>query len=253
MLEKVIVIFGPTSSGKTALSFEIADYLHAKYGLKSEVISSDSRQVYRGMNIGTAKVASAERKKYPHHFISIISPTKQYTPEQFAEEAKIAISKIHERGNIPLIVGGTGTYVMNLVGDSFLNKARKSKVTSYNSLLLVPEFNRQKLYRKIETNIDKMFDDGLYGEVKSLVSVHHSVPKQIGKTHGYREFVEYANHKNKNVFRLSKNDLEKVRQLVKEDTKKYAMHQSNWLLKMRDYHVVRGIKEASQLIDKFLA
>jgi tRNA A37 N6-isopentenylltransferase MiaA len=249
--EKVIVIFGPTSSGKTALSFEVANYLRTQYDIECEIISADSRQVYRGMNVGTAKVTSSERKKYVHHFISIISPAKQYTSKQFSKEAKIAITKIHERGNMPLIVGGTGTYVMGLVGGNHLNKASSLEV-SYSSLLLVPEFSRHSLYRKIEANIDQIFQDGLYNEVKNLINAHHAVPKQIGKTHGYREFVEYAKQHNKNVFRLNSNDLEKIKQLIKEDTKKYAMHQSGWLLKMKNYHVIRGIAEAKPLVDIFL-
>jgi tRNA A37 N6-isopentenylltransferase MiaA len=247
---KVIVIFGPTSSGKTALSLSIADYISSKYNLEAEIISADSRQIYKGMNIGTAKVSGQIQKQYKHHFLSILSPTQQYTTDQFSIEARTAIQKIMERGHVPIIVGGTGTYVMSVVGENHINK--HSKVSNnYSSIMLIPAFERKSLYRKIETNIEKMFEDGLYNEVKNLVRAHNGVPKQIGKTDGYREFVEYCKEQNRSIFKLNTNDLEKIKYRIKIDTKKYAMHQSSWLPKMNNYHVVAGSQEAIRLVDSF--
>lgn len=251
MSQKVIIIFGPTSSGKTDLSLKIADHLLGKFNLASEIISADSRQVYKGMNIGTAKVSGDIQKRYKHHFLSIMPPSKQYSANQFGIEATTAINKITERGHVPIIVGGTGTYVMEVVGGNHLDKTEPIKST-IKSIMLMPEFYRKKLYRKIESNVDKMFADGLYTEVKTIISAHHSVPMQLGKTHGYREFVEYAKQQNKNVFRLNDTDLEKIKHRIKIDTKKYAMHQAGWLTKMTDYHVVKDSAEAITLVDKFL-
>lgn len=252
MQSKVIVLFGPTSSGKTALSLDIAKYIFDKYRIQSEMINADSRQVYKAMNVGTAKVSSAIRKQYTHHSLSVLPPTEQYTVERFQKDARKIIEAITSRGNMPIVVGGTGTYVMSLVGNSYLKKAKQSQSDPYKSLMLIPAFERQSLYRKIETNVDKMFQEGLYSETKNIISAYHAVPKQLGKTHGYREFVEYAKQQNKNVFRLNEPDLEKVKYLIKVDTKKYAMHQTAWLEKMSGYHLVNSIDEAKPVIDAFL-
>ncbi len=253
MHDKIIVLFGPTSSGKTALSLDIAKYIFEKYHLQSEMINADSRQVYKAMNVGTAKVSSVVRKQYTHHGMSILPPIEQYTVEQFKKDTNKIIEAITSRGNMPIVVGGTGTYVMSLVGNSYLTKAKLSQSDSYKSLMLIPVFERQSLYRKIETNVDKMFQEGLYSETKNIISSYHAVPKQLGKTHGYREFIEYAKQHNKNVFRLNESDLEKIKHLIKVDTKKYAMHQTAWLEKMSGYHVVNNVDEAKPVIDAFLA
>ncbi len=245
--QRIIIIFGPTSSGKTALSLKTAKYIFGKFQKESEIISADSRQVYKGMNIGTAKVPKEVQRSYPHHFLDILPPTKQYSTEQFAKDAKGKIAETINRGNIPLVVGGTGTYIMSLVGDEYIKKSSKK-----SSLMLVPAFERQPLYRKIEANVDKMFRDGLYGEFKSIVSNYHAVPKQIGKTHGYREFVEYAKQHHKNVFRLNEADLGKIKYRIKVDTKKYAMHQIGWLNKINGYHMVEDFDQAKLLINDFL-
>ncbi len=249
--ERVIIIFGPTSSGKTALSLKITDYISKKSGIESEIISADSRQVYKGMNIGTAKVSKNIQKSYRHHFLDILPPTKQYSSREFAKDAKIKIDEITDRGHIPIIVGGTGTYVMGLVGDSYMKGAPGAKKPS-GSLMLVPAFERQSLYRKIEANVDQMLKDGLYGELKNIISNYHAVPKQIGKTHGYREFIEYAKQNKKNVFKLNQVDLEKIKHRIKVDTKKYAMHQIGWLNKMEGYQIVKDFQQVEALIDDFL-
>lgn len=253
MQNKIIVIFGPTSSGKTTLSLDIAEYIFEKYHLKSEMISADSRQVYEGMNIGTAKLTFNIRKKYPHHCLDALAPTQQHSAKQFQEEAQKIIESVISRGNIPVIVGGTGTYVMSLVGDTYLTKSKHNKNNRYRSLMLIPSFEKQSLYRKIEANIDKMFQDGLYTETKNIISTYHAVPKQLGKTHGYREFIEYAKRYHKNVFRLNDLDLAKIKYRIKIDTKKYAMHQTAWLEKMKGYNVVGDAEQAKPIIDNFLS
>ena len=245
-MHKIIVIFGPTASGKTALSIEIAEYISKKFDIKCEIISADSRQIYKGMNIGTSKVVKSIQKLYRHHFIDILSPTKQYSTSQFAKEAKTIINQIYSRGNVPIIAGGTGTFVMSLVGDEYLKNAEHS------SLMLIPAFERQALYRKIEATVDKMFADGLYGEIKSIISNYHLVPKQLGKTDGYRQFIEYAKQNHKNVFRLNSVDLEKVKHRIKTDVKNYAMRQIGWLDKIEGYHIVHTTNQAKELVDSYL-
>ena len=104
-MKPLIVIAGPTCVGKTATALELATLLNA------EVISADSRQVYRGMDIGTAKVSKEEREHVPHHLIDVVNPDELFSVADFVKHAEAAIKEIESRGKIPLIVGGTGLYV----------------------------------------------------------------------------------------------------------------------------------------------
>ncbi|QSF42732.1 tRNA (adenosine(37)-N6)-dimethylallyltransferase MiaA [Paenibacillus tianjinensis] len=105
---KVLVLLGPTAVGKTRLSLELAAAYNA------EIISGDSMQVYRGMDIGTAKITSAEMKGIPHHLIDIHDPEDAYSAAEFQEQGKRLIEEISARGKLPFIVGGTGLYIESL-------------------------------------------------------------------------------------------------------------------------------------------
>lgn len=101
MADRTLVITGPTASGKSALAMAVAERLDG------EIISMDSRQVYRGLDIGTAKPSEEDRARIPHHGIDIIDPTGRYSAGQFARDARGWIRDIRERGRTPIIVGGT--------------------------------------------------------------------------------------------------------------------------------------------------
>ena len=104
MKQKVIAVAGPTASGKTALAIKIA---HERNG---EIVSADSRLVYKGFNIASAKPTIEEREGIPHHLIDIVEPEFDYTAGDYVHDAKNAIKEILSRGKIPIIVGGTGLY-----------------------------------------------------------------------------------------------------------------------------------------------
>ncbi|MCC7438537.1 MAG: tRNA (adenosine(37)-N6)-dimethylallyltransferase MiaA [Armatimonadetes bacterium] len=106
----ILAIVGPTASGKTALSLEVA----ARISGRVEIISADSRQIYTGMDIGTAKPSPMELAQIPHHLISILPPSQRYAAGRFADDAAAAIQEIFSRGNIPIVVGGSGFYVQAL-------------------------------------------------------------------------------------------------------------------------------------------
>lgn len=110
MKPKVIAIVGPTASGKTGLGIYLAQKL------KGEVISADSRQVYKGLNIGTGKVTKKEMAGIKHHLLDVASPKKQFTVDHFVKAATRATTTIYRSGSIPIIVGGTGLYVDMLLG-----------------------------------------------------------------------------------------------------------------------------------------
>lgn len=108
-MDKVIVIAGPTASGKTDLAVELA----LKVG--GEVISADSMQIYRRMNIGTAKPTIEERRGIPHHLLDIIDPDEEFSVAQFKNAANSCIEDIIGRGKTPIVAGGTGLYINTLV------------------------------------------------------------------------------------------------------------------------------------------
>ena len=105
----MIAIVGPTASGKTALSVRLAERLGA------EIVSADSRQVYRGMDIGTAKPTPAQRERVRHHLIDVVDPGERYDVLRYQRDARAALAEIRARGRIAIIVGGTGLYVRALL------------------------------------------------------------------------------------------------------------------------------------------
>jgi tRNA dimethylallyltransferase len=113
----VVGLYGPTSSGKTALSLRIAERLRQEGGPEVEVISADSRQVYRFMDIGTSKVTPEERALVPHHLIDVTEPRRKLALRDYQALASEAIDDVHERGRLPLVVGGTGTYFESVLGE----------------------------------------------------------------------------------------------------------------------------------------
>ena len=108
--QKVIVIVGPTASGKSAYAVKLA----RKIG--GEVISADSRQVYRGLNIGTGKITRREMKGVPHHMIDVRRPSSVFTAADFVKLGRKQIDDILKRGKVPIICGGTGFYIDALLG-----------------------------------------------------------------------------------------------------------------------------------------
>lgn len=106
----LLVICGPTGSGKTGWALKLAEHFPI------EIVSADSRQVYRQMDIGTAKATAAEQASVPHHMIDLIDPDQEFSVAQFVDLARSLIKEIAARGNTPCLVGGTGLYIRALLG-----------------------------------------------------------------------------------------------------------------------------------------
>jgi tRNA dimethylallyltransferase len=107
----IVAIVGPTASGKSSLAMAVA----RKYD--GEIIAADSRTIYRGMDIGTAKPTSADRTEVPHHLLDVIDPNQSYSAAEFKAAAEREVEAIQARGNLPIVVGGTGLYVYGLLYD----------------------------------------------------------------------------------------------------------------------------------------
>ncbi len=132
-----LAIVGPTASGKTGLSLEVGKRLD------SEIVSMDSRQIYRGMDIGTGKVSLRDRARIPHHGLDLRDPDQRYSAGQFARDARAWLEGIRNRGRVPLLVGGTGFFLRALTEPMFkepeMDQERMSRLRAF--------LNRQSVER----------------------------------------------------------------------------------------------------------
>lgn len=143
---KIITVEGPTASGKTALGIELA----LKYG--GEIVSADSMQIYKYMDIGSAKPSQTELDTVPHHMISIIHPTVNYSLNDYVTEARKIISDINNRGKIPVIVGGTGLYINTLI----------------NNISFAEEHPNASLRKELEKYADKFGNAALHMRLEQI-------------------------------------------------------------------------------------
>ena len=143
---KVIVICGPTASGKTALSIEVAKKING------EIISCDSMQIYKDKNIGTAKPTKEEMGEIKHYLIDYVLPTERYSVAEYKKDAKKAIKEVIEKGKTPIIVGGTGLYVDSLIYE-----------------IEYPEIKFDEEYRKkLEKEVEEEGLEKLYEKAKKI-------------------------------------------------------------------------------------
>lgn len=108
-MSDLVVIVGPTASGKSALALEVAPELGA------EIVTADSRQVYRGMDVGTAKPTRADRESVPHHLLDLVEPDQTYDVSRYQRDADAVLAELEGRGRLAVVVGGTGLYVRAVV------------------------------------------------------------------------------------------------------------------------------------------
>jgi tRNA dimethylallyltransferase len=278
MKPKIIFLVGPTAIGKTETAVRLAKIINA------EIISCDSMQVYKGMDIITSKPAIALRRKVRHYLIDEVSPAKEYNVSQYRKKALQKINVILKKGKIPLFVGGTGLYMSTLIDGIFqakaenknikkklyrqaekhgsvylykrlgkvdpqaahkihpndsrrivralevyavtgkpiseLQKQRRGLADEYDISIFCLNMQRDKLYRRIEERVDKMFRQRLVKEVKKLLKL------KLGRTASYaigiRELKDYFE---------GKYDLEEAKRLMKRNTRLYAKRQLTWFRK----------------------
>lgn len=174
MLDKLIVILGPTASGKTDLSIKLAKKFNG------EVVSADSRQVYKGMDIGTGKVTKKEMQGIPHHLLDVVSPNTRFDVAKYRKKAIKAIKDIQKRNKLPFLVGGTGFYIQAIVDGLIFPKVkpdwklRKELEKKSNSELF-------KMLKKLDPqrakNIEKDNPRRLVRAIEIVLKTKQSVPK----------------------------------------------------------------------------
>ncbi len=288
-MKKVIVIIGPTGVGKSSLAVKIAQKIN------TEIISGDSVQVYKALNIGSAKIKKEEMNGIPHHLIDIKSLSESYSVFDFQKEARKLIDMISEKGEVPIIVGGTGFYIKAALFDyDFKSEKRTNEFDSLSNAELyerlqnlsdpeLPDINnrkrllrhleiyrkgntpekrkdtplydilfigltmeREKLYEKINDRVDKMIDEGLIEEVKSLYQDNKS--GILFEAIGYKEICMYLNNE------LPLNEaIEKI----KKDTRNFAKRQYTWFnnqmeVNWIDVSVNDSFNESMKLVNLFL-
>lgn len=142
----LLVVLGPTASGKTAFSLRLA------LEIDGEIISTDSRQIYRYMDLGTDKISSQIRAKVPHHMIDIRDPDESYSLADFQRDAKRIIADIHRRNKVPMLVGGTGLYISSIVNNYQMPEAPPD----------------QELRTELETELEKEGAESLHKMLEEL-------------------------------------------------------------------------------------
>lgn len=196
MKKPLIVIGGPTASGKTGLSIKLAKKINA------EIISADSMQVYKYMDIGTAKVTKEEMEGIPHYLIDEFYPDEEFNVSIFKTRAKQCIDDIHSRGKIPVLVGGTGFYIQAVVNDN--NFEETDNDTSYRESLykLAQEKGNDFIYCMLKEadplSAERIHKNNVKRVVRALeyykqtgipISVHNELEKQRKSPYDVKYFI----------------------------------------------------------------
>ena len=175
MKPKVIVIVGPTASGKTALSIELAKKING------EIVSCDSMQIYKDMNIGSAKPTSKEMQGIKHYMIDIVSPEERFSVAEYKKKAENAIDEILSQKKVPIVVGGTGLYVNSLIYGIEYNEIEFDEEyrKKLEAIAVTPE-GLEKLYQKAQHIDSKAMEIISKNDKKRIIRVleiYHSTGK----------------------------------------------------------------------------
>ncbi|XP_042488887.1 adenylate isopentenyltransferase 5, chloroplastic-like [Macadamia integrifolia] len=158
--EKVVFVMGPTGTGKSRLSIDLA------HRFPSEIINSDKMQVYKGLDIVTNKVTKEEQQGIPHHLLGVINPDADFSAEDFRHHASLAVESIVDRNLLPIIVGGSNSFIEALVNESSPNLLQfRSK---FDCCFLWVDVSLPVLHSFVSDRVDRMVDSGLVDEVRAM-------------------------------------------------------------------------------------
>lgn len=186
MKEKVIVICGPTASGKTSLSIELAKKING------EIVSADSMQIYKDMDIGTAKPTKEEMQGIKHYLLDFVSPEDRYSVAQYKQDAKTAIKEIIAKGKIPIIVGGTGLYIDSLIYEIEYNDVKIDENYRKKLEKIAEEQGLKELYKKA-LQIDPVAMEKISPNDKKRIMRVLEIYKSTGKTKTEQELESRKN------------------------------------------------------------
>jgi tRNA dimethylallyltransferase len=195
-MKNLIILTGPTAVGKTELSINLAR------AVNGEIISADSMQVYKKMNIGTAKITKAEMEDIPHHLIDILEPDEEFNVVLFKEYAKKAMEEIYSRGRLPIVVGGTGFYIQALLYDVDFTENDSDMSYRQELLRLSQEKGNRYLHdmlRRVDpVSADKIHENNVRRVIRALefyektgekISEHNERESQNKSPYNFEYFV----------------------------------------------------------------
>lgn len=240
MVLPLLVILGPTASGKTAFSLEVAGWIRGSRSARPiEIINADSRQLYKYMDIGTAKITKEEMGDIPHHLFSVLDPKEKVTVGWYKREAEKAINAILARGNVPILVGGSMLYI-SAVTDGYVFTGRGGKRRApvpYDLLIFGLRWPRAELVKRIEERTRKLLGQRVMvspskgdtsppttwlSEVSWLLAHGYTVSDPGMESCGYREIAAWIrNGKNKE-------ELPPLMEHINAVTRQYAKRQMTW-------------------------
>ncbi|PLX24435.1 tRNA (N6-isopentenyl adenosine(37)-C2)-methylthiotransferase MiaB [Candidatus Parcubacteria bacterium] len=216
--QKIVVVLGPTAAGKSDLAVKIAKEFDG------EIISSDSRQIYKGLDIASNKITKKEMAGIPHHLLDIITPDKEYNLYNWQQDAFKTIEKILKKDKLPIIAGGTGLYISSIVQNYDLDpKEPKLRDCPYDFIIFGISPDREKLYNKINKRVERMVSDGSIEEVTKIYKKYKDKKLPALTGIGYREIIEHLN---------GNSTIEEAIEKIKQNTRHYAKRQMTWFRRM---------------------
>lgn len=175
MKEKLFVLTGPTAVGKTSLSIALAKKLGG------EIISADSMQIYKYMDIGTAKVKAEEMEDVPHHLIDIVYPDEEFTVSDYQKQATKLIKELNQKGRLPIIVGGTGLYINSLVYELQFAKVPPNEELRQRYEELANTYGNEYLHEKL-SRIDEESSQRIHVADRKRIIRALEIYEETGKT-----------------------------------------------------------------------
>lgn len=177
--EKVVVVMGATGSGKSRLSIDLATRFPA------EIVNSDKMQVYKGLGIATNKVTEEECRGVPHHLLGLVDPITDFTPFDFCRHASLAVESISRRDLLPIIAGGSNSFIKALVNDDMEFRSK------YECCLLWVDVSLPVLHSFVSERVDRMVEVGLVDEVRGIFDPSADYTRGIRRAIGVPEMDQF--------------------------------------------------------------
>ncbi|MCE3216625.1 hypothetical protein HAX54_007201 [Datura stramonium] len=220
--DKVVVVIGVTGSGKSRLSIDLANHFQV------EIVNSDKIQVYKGLDIITNKVTEEETCGIPHHLLATVDPNEVFTAADFCQHASTAVESITRNGRLPIIAGGSNSYIKALVNDDIEFKSR------YECCFLWIDVNLKLLHRFLSERVDKMVKDGLVEEAREFFNPEGDYTSGIRRAIGVPEMDQYFRNENNKLIDedAHRRMLQRAIEKIKVNTCKLACRQRQNILRL---------------------